>query len=291
MANRTDDEGAPMTVHRALLIVIPTLLSALPAYGQTQLCLDAASLDPAAELEASPRENVDAELLALWSSRGIAADSGTYNTIVADLERIALQYPEIAAIPASFNVVPDGLFVRFVDAATRDQAEEGENPDFNCLNELLDQDFAQWYTTLEEWVYLGFDGNYRVEELADLYGRVPGVNFTEFNFNLLLGDAGCSYQDDTGKRTYFFEEWFVLFPSSGPVRLARVDIDGGNLSLVEEPYPYGPALEQEYLDCQAGLLGGPQVVEVPTASSVALGILAAVLAVAGLWISRRSKAP
>ncbi len=283
-----------MRATRALLVLttiplIAAVTATAPAHGQTQLCFDAASLDPIAELEASPRENENAELLALRPGRGLAADSGTYSTIAADLDRIALEYPEIAEIPAHFNIQNDTLFVHFEDAATRDLAEAGEIPDFECLNEWLDLDFARWYEFLERTVLLEFDGNYKMEEVAAFYERIPGVSFTEYNVSLILGDAGCFYQTDDGKRTYFFEEWVVLFPASGPVRLAKVEVGGGQVSLVddEEP-PYHADLAQEYLDCQAGLLGGPQVVEVPTASTVALGLLAALLATAGLWISRRA---
>ena len=282
-----------MNAPRALLIslvslLIPAVSAITPAQGQTQLCDEASALDPVAEVEASPRDNESAEMLALWFSRGAAADTGTYDTITADLARIALEHPEIAELPVYFMTDRSGLFVSFVDEATRDVAEAGGNPDFNCLNVIFDQDTAYWYNILPRVVFLGFDGNYRIEELLELYSRVPGVEFTELNGSTLLGDAGCFYQSDNGKRTYFFEEWAFFPPSSGPVRLARIEVIGGALSLVDEPYPYDPELAQEYLDCQAGLLGGPQVVGVPTASAVALGILAMLLAMAGLWISRRS---
>ena len=265
------------------------MTASLPAYCQTQLCDEAASLDPVAEIEATPRENETAELLALWSSRGAAADSGTYNTVTADLDRIASDYPDIAEIPVRFQTDRSGLFVPFVDVATRELAEAGGIPDLNCLNVIFDQDSIQTFpNAIPRAIFLEFDGNYRIEELVDLYARIPGVEYSESNGSTLPADIGCFYSSESGKRTYFFEEWDSLFPIPRRERLARVEVNGGQLSLVDDPYPYDPELEQEYLDCQAGLLSGPQVVEVPTASTVALGILAMLLAIAGLWISRRS---
>lgn len=271
--------------------LLALVAAASSAMAQTPLCDSLAALDPPGEIAASPHDSRDAELLTLMASRGVAADSGLYGTVQADLENLLSLRPDLAQLPALPEVSAASLFVSFVSPEARDAAQNGELEDFECLNELLDLESATFYSSFPRLVFLEFDGRYRVETVGTAYEQVPGVDYIDLNHSF-PGPAGCFYRRADRGRVYFFEEWLVLYPAAYPVLLVRAELDrfGGGVTFEDAVPPYPPALEEEYEACKAGLLdvpAGPESVEIPTLSGSALAGLALLLAAAGLRVSLR----
>ncbi len=276
---------------RCFLLVL--VAAASSAMAQTPLCDSLAALDPSGEVVASPRDSRDAELLTLMVSRGVAADSGLYQTVQADLEFLLSLRPDLAELPVLPKATADSLFVTFISPEARDTAQNGELEDFECLGELLDLEYATYFTIVPELVFLRFDGRYRVETVGTAYEQVPGADSFSPNHSF-PGPAGCFYRRAGGGRVYFFEEWILPLPGANPVLLVRAELDryGGGVSFVDAVPPYPPALEEEYEACMAGLLDVPpalESVEIPTLSGSALAGLALLLAVAGLAVLVRRR--
>ena len=128
----------------SLLLTALLSLWSSNAWAQTPNCDLAASLDPPSELAASPRDNYNAEFLALAGSAGLAADTLLYELILRDFAAIEALEPGITEWTLGDEETTDSFFLWFETEADRDRAENGEIADYNCLNELLDLSSATY---------------------------------------------------------------------------------------------------------------------------------------------------
>jgi hypothetical protein len=144
-----------------------------------------------AELAATPRADVNLELLALKLSPGkIVADQATYDRVVRDVGAIRAMHPELARIPfTSFN---DGRRLELtVPIETGLQMQDGTYHAWDCLNDTFGATLPAEYIRVgaadEEYVWLTLKGIYANALLAAEYARLPGVTST--TGNALGGDG------------------------------------------------------------------------------------------------------
>ncbi|MEM1177303.1 MAG: hypothetical protein AAGM22_03070, partial [Acidobacteriota bacterium] len=143
----------PYLLLGAVLLVLPSAVS-----SQTPICDLAASLDPPSELAATPRDNFNAEYLALAGSDGLVSDNVLYDFILRDFAAIEAVAPGITEWPLVDEESTDSFFLKFETVADRDRARNGEIAEFNCLNALLDLEEASYFdSVLPSWVFLEFD--------------------------------------------------------------------------------------------------------------------------------------
>ncbi|MEM6795204.1 MAG: hypothetical protein AAF725_14590 [Acidobacteriota bacterium] len=236
-------------------------------------------MDLPSELAASPRDNFNAEFLALAGSEGVAADTPVYEQILRDFAAIEALEPGITEWPLEDAETTDGFFVWFETEADRDRAESGEIADYTCLNELLDLSSATYYTfVLPRTVFLEFDGVYNLARAREFYSQIPTVEFTEAN-GRNIPDIGCYYSPDGLRRVYFLERYENNFPF--PVEItdwarAEVGFPGAEVERVVGTDP--PPWIDEREACIAGdfsgeldFLGAP-ITDIPTVGD--LGLLA-----------------
>ncbi|MEO1087492.1 MAG: hypothetical protein AAFY88_24910, partial [Acidobacteriota bacterium] len=266
----------PTTSARARFL-LPLLLTALlPVWAstvraQTPICDAVSRLDPPAEIAASPRDNYNAELLALAGSGGVAADAVMYEQILRDFSAIEALEPGVTEWPLQPEETTDGFFLWFDTEADRDRAENGEIEDYDCLNELLDLKSATYYNfVLPRTVFLEFGGVYNLPRLRELYEQIPTADFTGPNGGS-VPDIGCYYSPDGLSRVYFLEQWEFGLPFMVVITdWVRVEVGFGGAAVERVEGPDPPPWIDERSACIAGefsgeldFLGAP-VTDIPT---------------------------
>jgi hypothetical protein len=136
-------------------------------------------LASASELAATPRADVNLELLALKVSPGrVVAEEATYQRVVRDVAAIRAKEPEIAKI--GFFGLRDGRSFSFsVSLETAAQMKGGTYHAWDCLNAtygaVLPFEFIRIGNADHEFVFAKLEGIYGMDVLALEYGRLPGL--------------------------------------------------------------------------------------------------------------------
>lgn len=132
------------------------------------------------DTSATPRANPVAEVLALEASGEFIAPEALYQRVDAELTGLRAGFTDIPLAPC-LNV---GLIVGFTQSAG-DAVRNGEYDAWNPLNEKLRGSVDRFLATGH--ALLVFDGVYNVNNLADAYGSLPGVESA--NGNSFAGDG------------------------------------------------------------------------------------------------------
>lgn len=135
-----------------------------------------------AELQATPRADLNLEALALAMGGGLTAPQDIYERLVADVASIRRQRPELAGIAFPAKYDPQVLLVTFpLDVAAT--VADGTYHSWDCLN--------RWYGVesvegpLEGITsVLHFDKVLDVPRLVADYAALPGVQTVEVEYNV-----------------------------------------------------------------------------------------------------------
>ncbi len=184
---------------------VPAVDTAGPVAG----CLP--GLAAPSELAATPRADVNLELLALKLSPGrIVANEAVYQRVVRDVGAIRTAQKQLAGI--GFFPVQDGRTITLVvPVAISEQMQAGNYHNWDCLNDTygasLPFEFIRIGNADNVFVFLKLKGIYAVELLAGEYGRLPGVTSAEGGG---IGGDGPTICVTPGDAT-----WHYVFDAAG----------------------------------------------------------------------------
>jgi hypothetical protein len=201
-------------------------------------CDDYVGLGTPEEIAATPREDVDAELLALGLADGLTADPGTYARVAGDLALMREMDPTIAHIRVFGQ---DGkTFSLEFDAPTMVEVREDAYEGWLCPNEhyVLEDMYISHYSS---WVSLTLKGIYNIELVAEEYAGLPGVTYVEFG--IWVGDGPTICLTAEGElHHYVFDDahgdcpagcmyhryvYFTTLPGDPPVRVGEWSTETG----------------------------------------------------------------
>jgi hypothetical protein len=124
------------------------------------------------EIAMTPRNDEEAESLALGVSDGVVAPEPIYERILWDLVGIRTTFPDLSSLRARVVVCPSELNLQFDDEGFR--AVQNDSYDaWACLNAHYRVVSAS--TSLGGWVSLAFEGRYRIYRLARQYTQLEHV--------------------------------------------------------------------------------------------------------------------
>ena len=163
-----------------------------------------------ADLAATPRADEQAELIALFIDRVIAARQGTYDRVRADLAAIRAGHPALADYSFSPKFDSQTLYLT-IDFATLEAITTDHYPFWDCLN-------SRYGFVFNAAVPAGTDGYIEtlrfskrlfVPEIEDDYRALPGVhrvdaeNLGRFDYPFLYLDL-CAARGPEDELVYFF---------------------------------------------------------------------------------------
>jgi hypothetical protein len=138
----------------------------------------ACGLGTAAEIAATPREDEEAELIALFLGGGLTAPQPLYERVRDDLAALRAAAPELADVPFIPRHDARTLLLT-VDEATAAAMEAGTYTAWSCLND--------WYAASRTQIFsfpvalVEFAGILDTERIAAEYALLPGVEAVEVN--------------------------------------------------------------------------------------------------------------
>jgi hypothetical protein len=190
--------------------------------------------DTETPVDFSPRENEEAELVALCLSGEIVAPDNLYEQVLHDLATIRATFGD------SLEAVKGIKFRR-----PWQPGELGIGFDDTTAQQILDEEYHAWDTLNETYeltgmdtrhltgiraVFLTFRGRLHAWRLAELYSQLPGVETTGPNY--IIGDGSSVYaRQALDGMTYLFrhgwgdcpngclnnEYWYFIFEDGHPV--------------------------------------------------------------------------
>ena len=126
------------------------------------------------------RENLEAEVAALWLSGSLLAPDDPYDLLefgfTSTREQFADSIPELNSIRFVPPWIPGEIVIELTPEAAA-QMREGEYTDLDSLNSLYgltEIDTSLFFHRLW-WVKLTFEENYHPERLSEIYEPVPSV--------------------------------------------------------------------------------------------------------------------
>ena len=183
------------------------------------------------DLAATPRDDVEAEMLALAVSSGLTARQQAYERAIVDLAKIRVEAPEISDV--RYRPAHDGKMVLLsANELTIAAIRDGSYDAWQCLNEhygLVAIEVLEFYPG----VFVELEGIYETSLIAPEYEGLPGIVSATFNsyahampgicliafdedFWHLVGwtgsgdcEAGCIYR----------EYWYFTTTAAGDVEL------------------------------------------------------------------------
>ena len=182
----------------------------------------------------TPKDNEEAELVALCLSGEIVAPDNLYEQVLHDLAAIRAAFGDsIEAVKGIRFRQPwqPGQLMVGVDDTTAQQILDGEYDAWDDLNEQYElTGMDTRHLAGIGAVLLYFRGRLHVWRLAELYGALPGVETTSPNY--IIGDGSNVYARQTSDGiTYLFrhgwgdcpsgciysEYWYFVFEGDQPV--------------------------------------------------------------------------
>ena len=184
------------------------------------------------EIAATPREDADAEIIALVASGEFVAPQDLYDRVVQDLGAIRAEHPDLDDIHA-MSPWPGSMPVAFDEEGTA-LLQAGTYDGWDCPNERYELD-ASASPVLEDTAFIELGGKrLNVELLAKEYLELPNIHYTEA-FGVLDGSYIC-LQIEGGTHHYLFARGGGDCPS-GCTEWDHYEIDvdvGGTVTLVAE---------------------------------------------------------
>lgn len=194
---------------RALPLVVCSLAGVV-------LLAAAASADPSTcggvplpgspeEIAATPRGDVDLELLALAMSGGLTAEASVYDRVITDVGQIFALMPEIADVPFQTGR-HDGRGLLFqADDPTWEAIRSGTYTAWDCLNDYFGLESMQLFSLIHGGS-LKLKGIYDTDSLVPLYEQLPGITNAGANYFGGDGPTLCGVIDSSGTHHYFFDD-------------------------------------------------------------------------------------
>lgn len=158
--------------------------------GGGPVTVDCSAYTPQAsevELTATPRARTDLEQLAIYMDRTFLAQQGTYDLLVGDLGRLAVEFPHTASVRHRAPYAGDQVLV-VPDAATLAQIQAGTYTGWACPNDA----YAPEIAVQSSYVLLTFPGTFDVPALAAEYAALPGIDSAEPNHLIGGGSTVCA---------------------------------------------------------------------------------------------------
>ncbi len=230
------------------------LLAITSVRAQTPVCDALAALDPAGEIQASPRADRRAETFALMKSRGFAADAALYATVRDDLAALA---PVSNAQNSNLAVEYDlfSFLLIFDDAEAAGEALQGNNADFNCFVALFNVTDSSRFNSTSTVVTIEFGGLINVEQAQVHLKQIEHIRWAEPNGLLNPKPASCFLNDENGQRVYYFAtlETQPGLVDQQLVLLQRAATDGTQQTVTEVAAPFADddPMVADYNDCLA----------------------------------------
>lgn len=178
------------------------LSSSVPAAPPT--CGGIPLLGTPEEIAATPRDDVNLELLSIEMSGGLTADQETYDRVTWDIEQIRGLSPETSDI--HYNGSLDGyqLFLA-LDEATAAAIDAGTYSAWDCLNDYYGLESATRTSySFGEFATLRLEGIYSTSLLEPLYEQLPGVEYADgLGPGFHRGRSICGVVDSSSTHHYF----------------------------------------------------------------------------------------
>lgn len=157
------------------------------------------------EIAATPRDDVNLELLALYMGSGITASQQLYDRVRADVRLVRDLIPEVADV--GFRPRDTGReLILELDAPTFAAVESGAYDGWDCLNDYYGFESSRVLSRNLRYVVLRLKGIYDTTLLGRLYQALPGI--VNAWPNSLGGDSStiCGIADSSSAHHYFFVE-------------------------------------------------------------------------------------
>lgn len=148
--------------------------------GSGSPCTGYTGLATRRELAASPRENTDAELLALEGSGALVAPTAVYERVVRDLATIRRVWPEVSDIRVAPLAAPGSLLLAFDDVGFA-MVTAGTYHGWDCANAYYDVS-PDWFRS-EVQKLAGVETPHRLapKQLAAVYSSLPHITGVHLN--------------------------------------------------------------------------------------------------------------
>lgn len=167
------------------------------------------------DLELTPEDQEEAELIALCLSGELSASDDLYNLILKDLAVIRLRFGDelepIKRVRFRPPWVPGCVMVG-VDESTANKIGNGEYHAWDELNQKYQVIEMDTSGIRYKWIVLYFKDKLHPRRLSELYGALPGVRYAEPNF--VIGDSPNIYPYEIGIGiTYLFRDAWGDLPA------------------------------------------------------------------------------
>lgn len=149
-----------------------------------------------AEIALTPRENTEAEILAIEATGSFLADPVIYQRIVDNLVQIRHQFPETSQIRAHSGGFANGMLVNFRHSPAPD--------DWECMNERYRANIVSRIPVAPDshgGAGLEFDGIFNMVLLATEYEKLPRVESVFLTARLGIQEQVCLVIDG---ETYWY---------------------------------------------------------------------------------------
>lgn len=184
------------------------------------------------DIELTPREDEEAELIALCLSGKLVASNALYNQVLSDLATIRSTFGDEFEPIDSIRFVPPWKPSSIIIAFNDNTFEEVVNNEYHAWDK-----FNSKYKLIEikllefiETAVLYFEGRLHPRRLKEIYQNLPGVIYIELNG--LIGDSPNIYPKlEVNEITYLFrdawgdcpsgciysEYWYFVFEDERPI--------------------------------------------------------------------------
>jgi hypothetical protein len=153
---------------------VTTTTTTLPV----DLCAGYVGRGTAREIAATPRADVNLEMLALSMTSGLTASQLVYERVVRDVGAIRSAYPAVASI-GYFPVHDHQSVIVGFDPPTAADVAEGNYTAWDCANTWYGLQSLNVRASLTQ---VNLKGIYATPQLATEYGGLPGVRSAEPNY-------------------------------------------------------------------------------------------------------------
>jgi hypothetical protein len=198
------------------------------------ICDDYVGLATPAEIASTPREDPEAEYLALMLTDGIVAEQAAYDRIRSDIASIRASEPRVALIEPYHMHDGKSLYV-FAEEDVVSRMRRGDFHAWDCMNDL----YVLEDSICDDWCVLTLKGYYDLGQLAEEYHSLPCV--ANAHGPIIMGDGNriCVSQEGVTYH-YVFDEasgdcpsgctihdyyHFTSEPGSDPVLVDEIHVD------------------------------------------------------------------
>lgn len=167
-------------------------------------CSSLISNSTAAEINSTPRDDGNIELLALSMSDGVIADQAIYDRLIFDVPEIREKFSEVKDISYFPKHDGKGILIKLEDEAFK-AVKEGSFTEWDCLNDHYGNKNISIIADSISAVLVELKGIYKTELIADEYQSLAGVIHASDNSTVGDGSTICVTPEDEIYH-YVFEE-------------------------------------------------------------------------------------